>query len=427
MNKISLSDASKVITKGTTPSTIGASFVSEGINYLKSESISSGKYVDNNVFEHITQETHDRLGRSQLQKDDLVISIAGAYLGKMALIRESDLPLNTNQAVGIVRLEKNKVLPEYAYYYLTQPHITDYINRLSAQSSQPNLNLELLGSLEVEYLPLEEQKKRVRILSFIDDLLLNNNEICSDLEGIAKLLYDYWFVQFDFPDENGKPYKSSGGKMVWNEELKREIPEGWEAKPLGDFISVIRGISYKPSDELKCVAENSVLLLKSNNIQNGVVNFEQPVLLPRNLAGDEQWLTKGSVFITMSSGSKAHMGKTAIIYKDLPYVFGAFCAKIDIRNEVMCFVSTYLRSDWFRAYIENVTAGTSINNISNEQLTSIMLPIPENRILREFEDRMTSAFDRQGEIIEENQQLTSLRDFLLPMLMNGQVTFKENL
>ena len=351
---------------------------------------------------------------------------------------EDGITLGRSGTVGIPQLINGKYWPhntslfttdlkgndrEYLYYLLINLHI----DKMKTGSNIPTLNRNDIYPLEVPFeTDVQEQKKISYILSSLDSKINNNNAICSDLEGMAKLLYDYWFVQFDFPDENGKPYKSSGGKMVWNDELKREIPAGWEVKPLGDFISVVRGISYKPSDELKCADENSVLLLKSNNIQNGVVNFEQPVILPWNLADDEQWLTKGSVFITMSSGSKAHMGKTAIIYKNLPYVFGAFCAKIDIKNAVRCFVSTYLRSDWFRVYIENVTAGTSINNISNEQLTSIMIPVPDYKILREFEVRMRDAFDRQGEIIEENQQLASLRDFLLPMLMNGQVKIKND-
>ena len=123
----------------------------------------------------------------------------------------------------------------------------------------------------------------------------------------------------------------------------------------------------------------------------------------------------------MSSGSKAHMGKTAVVYKDLPYVFGAFCAKIDIDETVRGYLSTYFRSEWFRAYIENVTAGTSINNIGNEQLTNILLPFPDKRLQSLFETRLMSMFAIEGELGEETQQLASLRDFLLPMLMNGQV------
>jgi len=325
-----------------------------------------------------------------------------------------------NPYTPIVRLislvPKHNVDAKYLYYQIVNRHFRGF------GSGQPQITIpDIVDAVIHLETDLEIQKRIANVLFTIDTKIANNNAICADLEGMAKLLYDYWFVQFDFPHKNGKPYKSSGGKMVWNEALKREIPEGWEVRQLGEFISVIRGISYKPTDELKVADENSVFLLKSNNIQNGTINFEQPVILSKALASNEQWLTKNSIFITMSSGSKAHMGKTAIVYKDLPYVFGAFCAKIAIQENVRCFVSTYFRSEWFRVYIENVTAGTNINNISNEQLTEILLPIPKDEILKKFENSLIDAFDKLGELIEENQQLASLRDFLLPMLMNGQV------
>ena len=115
------------------------------------------------------------------------------------------------------------------------------------------------------------------------------------------------------------------------------------------------------------------------------------------------------------------MGKTAIVFDDLPYVFGAFCAKIEINEKMRCFISTYFRSKWFKNYIDNETVGTSINNIGNEQLLGIKLPIPPVSIVLEFEKRINPMFDFQGKIVKENQQLASLQDFLLPMLMNRQV------
>ena len=139
------------------------------------------------------------------------------------------------------------------------------------------------------------------------------------------------------------------------------------------------------------------------------------------MVSSEQWLTGGSVFITMSSGSKAHMGKTAIVYKDLPYVFGAFCAKITISPLYRCYLSIYFRSKYFREYIEKVTLGTSINNIGNDQLTNICLPFPDAMTLAKYEQLVSPMFEKIGCLIFENVELESLRDFLLPMLMNGQV------
>ena len=353
------------------------------------------------------------------KRDDIIITRVGSF-GLIALV-DTDDKFCLGQNIAIISPYQNG---KFLYYYLQSPYIQKFIHGNSGGSSYKSLSLEHIKRLPLVIDGLKISKIE-SILYNIDTKIHNNNAICADLEGMAKLLYDYWFVQFDFPDENGKPYKSSGGKMVWNEELKREIPDGWKVKELDDYIRIIRGISYTPEDEFQRETEGSIRLLKSNNIQNGALNFEQPIILPADIANEDQWLTEGSVFITMSSGSKKHMGKTAIVFKSLPYVFGAFCAKIAIKPEYRCILSTYFRSDWFRVYIENVTAGTSINNIGQEHLTKIKLPFPSVSILSQYESIVSSLFIKQGEIIEENKQLASLRDFLLPMLMNGQVKVKK--
>jgi len=207
MNKRFLSEVSTLITKGTTPTTVGGSFVSQGIHFVKSESVGEYKHLDKSLFQFIDKETDEKLKRSRLEQDDLLFSIAGAYLGKLSIVQKSDLPANTNQAVGIVRVDSSQADVNYLYYYFSQNHINKYINRLSSQSSQPNLNLDLLGNLELWYRPLVIQQKIATILSSLDAKIELNNRINRELEAMAKTLYDYWFVQFDFPFDfaQGKP------------------------------------------------------------------------------------------------------------------------------------------------------------------------------------------------------------------------------
>ena len=313
--------------------------------------------------------------------------------------------------------------PKYLYLYLS---LLD-LSAKDSGSTLPSMTYDSYYSVPVKLPNLSDQKNAADKVFAIINKIKMNDAISSQLESLAKTIYDYWFLQFDFPDENGRPYKSSGGKMVWNEELKREIiPEGWKVDKAGNYISLIRGVAYKPSDEKNSAVKNIVPLLKSNNIQNGKINFDSPVYLLAEKISPEQFLKDHSVFITMSSGSKAHMGKTAILYKSLPYAFGAFCARISINPKYRSFLSMYFVSDMFRKYIESVTSGTSINNISSEQLASIIIAFPPEKVLNKFEEILNPIFSKQGDIVMENYQLSSLRDFLLPMLMNGQVTFKED-
>lgn len=379
---------------------------------LRIADMESGKYE-----KYISKSVQDSVIANE---DDIVYTRTGqiglAFRGYSGCVHNNSF---------IVSLTSEDIDKDYLFVLLNSKFVRQQALSLAKNSVQPDLTHDMFKSILIPVPDINEQKSIASIILTISNKILNNNTICADIEGMAKLLYDYWFVQFDFPDENGKPYKSSGGKMIWNEELKREIPDGWKVKELDDYIRIIRGVSYNPEDELKRETESSIRLLKSNNIQNGALNFEQPIILPADIANEDQWLTEGSVFITMSSGSKKHMGKTAIVFKSLPYVFGAFCAKIAIKPEYRCILSTYFRSDWFRVYIENVTAGTSINNIGQEHLTKIKLPFPPVSILSQYESIVSSLFIKQGEIIEENQELASLRDFLLPMLMNGQVKVKK--
>jgi type I restriction enzyme S subunit len=150
------------------------------------------------------------------------------------------------------------------------------------------------------------QQKIANVLSSLDSKIELNNKINKELESMAKTLYDYWFVQFDFPDVNGKPYKSSGGKMVHSKELKREIPEGWEQGTLGDISDLVRGVSYDKHD-IKTVNDKDVIpILRATNITGNIIDLDDMVYVPKVNASQKQLLKKFEILMTMSSGSKEH-------------------------------------------------------------------------------------------------------------------------
>jgi type I restriction enzyme S subunit len=421
MSNISLKEVSELITKGTTPSSVGCDFTAEGINFIKSESISDSKHLNNNVYEHIDENTDNKLKRSRLKEGDLLVSIAGAYLGKIAIVQESDIPANTNQAVGIVRLNKKIVNIDYIYYYFSQKHVNSYINKLSAQSSQPNLNLDLLGKLEFDFKDLSTQQRIASVLSALDSKIEVNNRINTELEAMAKTLYDYWFVQFDFPDKNGKPYKTSGGNMVWNEELKREIPEGWEVGTLGDVAELVRGVTYG-SDDIKSQSASDVIpILRATNISGNVVDLNNMVYVSKQNVSHAQLLNKYDILITMSSGSKEHIGKNGFFYYEREASFGAFCAKIVAHAEYRYYLYSFTQSDFMFTTIKNECLGTNINNLNGSLVKGFKLIIPPNELINSFNVKANSVYEKLGNNLKENQKLTELRDWLLPMLMNGQV------
>lgn len=192
--EISLGDALDVITKGTTPPK-GKGFVVEGINYIKSDAISYDGKIDVSKFVKIDIETHDKFKRSQLNENDILFSMAGVYLGKNAIVAKEHLPANTNQALAILRLKTELTDPRYISYYLRQSVIIDYINNMSGQSAQPNINFQEISSISIPLPPLPEQKAIASVLSCLDDKIDLLHRQNSTLEAMGEALFRQWFVE----------------------------------------------------------------------------------------------------------------------------------------------------------------------------------------------------------------------------------------
>ena len=412
-----LKDVSGVITKGTTPTSIGKNFTSSGINFIKSESITNSKYLKNDCYEYIDDETNEQLKRSQLKNNDLLFSIAGAYLGKIAIVQEEDLPANTNQAVGIVRLDNDKVNNNFLYYYFSQKHITAYINKLSSQSSQPNLNLALLGSLEYKSINLSEQQKIANILSTLDAKIELNNKINTELEAMAKTLYDYWFVQFDFPNAKGKPYKSSGGKMVYSEELKREIPEGWGMKILEDIESnIITGKT--PPKANKNYFDGEIPFITIGDIRGNTFIIDTDETLTK-LGADYQktkYLKEGAICVSCIA-SPGLVGIVTELSQTNQQINSVECEKEENR-----YYLYFALIDLFKA--SKAKTGNTFPNMNKGDFSAIEFLYPEKRVLNEFHTIVHPIFKKILNNQKQTQTLKAQRDFLLPMLMNGQVSVK---
>ena len=419
MNKVCLKEFSELITKGTTPSSVGCEFVEEGINFIKSESISDSKYLNSSKYEHIDILTDAKLKRSRLKEGDLLFSIAGAYLGKVAIVQSKDLPANTNQAVGIVRLNRNKIDVDYLYYYFSQKHINEYINKLSSQSSQPNLNLDLLGKLEFDYKDLITQKKISRVLSLIDSKIEINNKINSDLESMAKTLYDYWFVQFDFPNESGKPYKYSGGKMAWNEELKREIPEGWEVDIIDSVLSSLtKGITTE------YVEKSNLINLNQKANKGFVLDRQYFKYLDENIPIPEEKFAREKDILINSLG-QGTLGRIHFFCEKVKNIVvdqHLFILRTNSKKITATYLYFLLTSKAYQIQIDRqITGSTGMQMLNASNLKDIKILIPNLRSIQQFEQTIYPFFEKIKLNELQNQRLSEMRDWLLPMMMNGQV------
>ena len=315
-----------------------------------------------------------------------------------------------------------RVNSKYLYYLLTQNSVISQLQSIgeNSTSSYPSIRPEDIGNLSFMFPDIDIQNKIANILSAIDDKIQINNQINQELEAMAKTLYDYWFVQFDFPDQNGKPYKSSGGKMVYNPELKREIPEGWGVEKLGKLIQLERGVTYAKSDIVEKTTKDAIGVLRATNITGNVMDLNDLVYLPKEKINNKQIIKQNETLIVMSSGSKEHLGKNAINYYEEVIGFGAFCSKI-VPQKYSTYINTFLQSSEFKGYLLKQSMGTNINNLTNSDILDCRIILPKEEILDKFENMVEKNIRLISNNYIQNKELTKLRDWLLPMLMNGQV------
>lgn len=323
----------------------------------------------------------------------------------------------------IVLRAKNVLESEFLYYLSISPTFRKRaISSMEGTSGRKRVNERALKCFKLPMPKPSVRPKIARKLSLLDQKIELNNKINSELEAMAKTLYDYWFVQFDFPNEEGKPYKSSGGAMEWNEELKREIPVGWDNGTLSNISDIVRGVSYNKDDILCSTSPNTTPILRATNITGNKLDLNDMVYIPNEFVSEKQLLNKFEILLTMSSGSKEHIGKNGLFLYDKKVAFGAFCAKLVAKQNFQFFLYEFTQSNNYFNTIKNVCLGTNINNLNGPLVMGFETVIPKEDVLIGFNNKVVPIFEKIRLNILENQELASLRDWLLPMLMNGQVS-----
>lgn len=317
-------------------------------------------------------------------------------------------------------VDKTIVYPKFMAFYLRSPLFRRTIINNTVMTLRASFNEAMFSYLEIMLPDFDTQKKIGDFLYSLEKKKQINNQINQELETMAKTLYDYWFVQFDFPDQNGKPYKSSGGKLVYHPELKREIPEGWGVEKLGELIEIERGVTYSKSDIVEKTTKDAIGVLRATNITGNVMDLNDLVYLTKDKINNKQIIKQNEILIVMSSGSKEHLGKNAINYYEEVIGFGAFCSKI-VPQKYSAFINTFLQSSEFKGYLLKQSMGTNINNLTNSDILDCRIILPNNDILDKFENMVEKNIKLISNNYIQNQELTQLRDWLLPMLMNGQV------
>lgn len=318
---------------------------------------------------------------------------------------------------------KKEIDRDFLYYFLKQDSVFKYVDKLSARTGgQTGVDLVSLNQYPVR-IPekIENQKLLVASLKVVDKKIELNNQINAELEAMAKTLYDYWFVQFDFPDADGKPYKSSGGKMVYSKVLKREIPEGWSHGTLDDIGQIVGG-STPSRNEQENFSEKAIPWITPNDLSNNQGNK----FISRGASDVTEKGVKSASLKLYPSGtvllsSRAPIGYMAIAQNELTtnQGFKSFIPNKGYSTEFVYYsVKNSLKA------IEQYSSGSTFKEISGSVLKTVKTILPNSVMINRYTAKAKAIFDQQNTLELENQQLSSLRDWLLPMLMNGQVTVK---
>lgn len=286
--------------------------------------------------------------------------------------------------------------PRYCYYLLRNLNLEDY----ASSSGVPTLNRNFIEPLQVKYHKREEQDKIVKILTALDGKISTNNKIIETSEKLMREIYDYWFVQFDFPDKNARPYKSSGGEMVYNETLKREIPEGWRVTTLGESYDI-----YQPGilSAKQCDPDGEYDVHGSNGI----------------IGRYHEYNHEDSEIIISCRGDCGN------IHRVMPKTWITGNAMVIKPKAETTQSREYLKNMLGTLGIKNISTGSVQGQITRTNLAPIKIVVPDNDILEKYAELADSSSELVIKTTLENRKLEELRDWLLPMLMNGQIRVSD--
>ncbi|EPL9570228.1 restriction endonuclease subunit S [Providencia rettgeri] len=462
MKLVKLKDITSKITKGTTPSKSDGGFSSIGVNYIKAESVSYEGRIDESKFAFITEAVHKKLKRSQLQENDILFSMAGAFLGKTGFVMKHHIPANTNQALALIRVKPEIAYPKFIHYYLQQKSVVHFVNNAVSQSAQPNINLQQIGDLDICLLSLAQQQRVVEILDAIDNKITLNHQINQTLEQMAQTLFKSWFVDFAPVIDNALDAGFFEKDLAFSEELLRRVearkavresdgfnplsvdirqlfpdefeecaepvlglggwvPKGWEVKMLGEITDELRrGISPK------YIEEGGVQVINQKCIRNHEISYEltrrhnQEI---RSISGRE--LKLGDVLV--NSTGVGTLGRIAQV-TSLPETTVVDSHVTVVRaSDEMCPIFTFGQlMISMEKNIERLGEGsTGQTELSRKILSEQLVILPLRNIADKAELSFKSFSEMQTANRNQNMELTKLRDTLLPKLISGELSLSD--
>ena len=385
-------------------------YVENGVPFYRSKEIielSEGNPVSEPLF--ISHEKFSEIKHKfPIPKtNDILITSVGT-LGVVHLVKDPNFYFKDGNLTWLREFNENIIDIDFLFYWLNSNLFKKQILNNNIGAVQKAITIDFLKKVDISLPDIPNQKSIAAVLSTVDKKIALNKQINVRLEEMAKTLYDYWFVQFDFPDANGKPYKSSGGEMVFDETLKREIPKGWEVKSLNQVADIVMGQSPDGAS-YNLEQEGTIFFQGSTDFDWRFPNVRQYTTSPT------RFVQKGDILLSV----RAPVGDLNI--SPFECCIGRGLAALRSKsgnNSFLFYVMKYFKTVFERRNTE----GTTFGSITKDDLHSLKLVVPADNVLEKYNE-IASKYDEMIFIrSQQNHQLTQLRDFLLPMLMNGQIS-----
>ena len=400
-----IDNIAEVVTKGTTPTTYGMPFVDSGVNFIKAEALNGDSALDGVSFAFVSESTHERLKRSILAEGDVLVTIAGAQVGRCGIVRTEHLPANTNQAVGIIRVHRKSANPWFVYYFFKNPQTFRMCQGIGGQAAQPNINLTVLKGFDLPLPDLRTQHAIVEVLSAYDDLIENNRRRIALLEEEARLLYREWFVYFRFP----------GHEHV---EITDGLPEGWDRRYLGDVVTTQYGHTASASEE----QEGPKFVRGTDINKRSFIDWSSVPYCPeQGLNFDKYALFPGDILVIRM----ADPGKVALVEELIRAVFASYLVRLKVKNprEVPpTFLFMTLMDERYQGFVGASSGGATRKSASAKLLTDFDFVLPPKNLLQLFVEQMIPLRGMIKNLVTQAASSAQARDLLLPRLMNGEIT-----
>jgi type I restriction enzyme S subunit len=333
----------------------------------------------------------------------------------VAIYREKDLKIVSQIYKVFEIIDENELNPEYLMMWFRRPEIDRYARFMSHGSAREIFDWEEMCNTLLPVPHIDKQKEIVKEYNVIQNRIALNQQLIKKLEETAQAIYKQWFVEFEFPDENGKPYKSSGGEMVWNEELQKEIPLVWEIGTLNNITDQLMGFAFKGE---QYSSDLGVSVLRGENVSERFLRWDNHKkwnheIMPRM---EKCYLKENDIVIGMD-GSKVGKNWAKVSRYDLPLLLAqrVSCLR-GKRKEYQNFIFYSMCVLDFENYVSQVQTGTSIPHISGQQIFDFPILIPESIIIYKYDEVVSKMVLHNFNVIQENQKLTELKDLLLSKL-----------